>query len=140
MDAVELSFQALSRCDEIFAKNHMWENVRAAMFPMIEQSNDIRDAIVVDDETAAKFVVSVLARYVERQLATGNFHCHRGTLGIHGQNLREIAETALRYLEEHKAISHDSYLMKMKHLNEVVSTASRSQNIAPTGRADVAGS
>jgi len=124
VDAVELSFQALSQCDEIFGKNHMWKNVRAAMYPMIEQSNDIRDAIVTDNATAAKFVISVLARYVEQQIATGNFHAHRGTLGIHGQSLREIAETALSYLEEHKAISHDSYLMKMKHLDDVISAAS----------------
>ncbi|WP_156377223.1 MULTISPECIES: hypothetical protein [unclassified Sphingopyxis] len=123
MTAVDLSLQALDRCDAIFRHLHMWEKVRVAMRPMIGQSNDIRDAIVVDDATAAKFVISVLARYVEQQIATGTFHAYRGTLGLHGQSLRNIAETALSYLEEHKAISHDSYLMRMEHLDQVVTNA-----------------
>ena len=123
MKAVDLSLQALDRCDAIFGHLHMWEQVRAAALPMIEQSNDIRDRIVIDNITAVSFVISVIARYLEQQIATGSFHAYRGTLGLHGQSLRNIAETALSYLEESRAISKASYLLRLEHLDEVVKKA-----------------
>jgi len=120
MNAVELSLHALDQCDRIFGHLHMWKDVRDAMVPMIVRNNDSRDALVTNDVAAANFVISVVARYVEQQIATGSFHAYPGTLGIHGQSLRHIAETALSYLEENKTISHDSYLMRLDHLGRTV--------------------
>lgn len=120
MKAVDLSLRALDQCDAIFGHLHMWETVRVAMRPMIEKSNGNRDKIVTDDMTAARFVISVIAGYLEQQIATGNFHVDRGTLGLHGQSLRNIAETALSYLEESKAISHANYLHRLETLDHVV--------------------
>ena len=120
MKAVDLSLQALDHCDAIFGHLHMWEKVRVAARPMIEQSNDVRDRIVIDDITASSFVISVIARYLEQQIGTGSFHAYRGTLGLHGQSLRNIAETAFSYLEESKAISNASYLLRLEHLDELV--------------------
>jgi hypothetical protein len=123
MNAVELSLQALAQCDALFKHEHMWEKVREAMRPMVERSNDSRDALVVDDVSAAQFVISVVARYIEQQIEPGKFHVYRGTLGIHGQSLRNIAETALRRLEEIKAISRDSYLSRLGQLDQTVMEA-----------------
>ena len=127
MKAVDRSLQALDQCNAIFGHLHMWEKVRTAMKPMIAQPNEIRDAIVKDDETAAAFVISVLARYVEHQIVTGAFHAYRGTLSFHGQSLRYMVETALSYLEERKSISHDSYLMRLGHLDKAVKKAGLQQ-------------
>ena len=123
MKAADLSLQALDQCDAIFGHLHMWEKVRVATRPMVEQSNDMRDRMVIDDVTAARFVISVIARYLEQQISTGSFHAYRGTLGLHGQSLRNIAETALSYLEETKAISNASYLLRLENLDEVVRKA-----------------
>lgn len=120
MKAVDLSLEALDQCDAIFGHLHMWQKVRVAMRPMIEQSNDVRDAIVTNNATAARFVISVLARYVEQQIGTGTFHAYPGTLGLHGQSLRNIAETALSYLEEHRAVSRNDYLMRLEKLDQIV--------------------
>ncbi|RYY28822.1 MAG: hypothetical protein EOP62_02940 [Sphingomonadales bacterium] len=120
MKAVELSLHALDACDTVFGHLHMWNDVRKAMVPMIEQSNSSRDAMVTDKVAATKFVISVVARYVEQQIGTGNFHVYRGTLGLHGQSVRHIAETALSYLEENGAISHDSYMMRLERLGRTV--------------------
>lgn len=123
MNAAELSLQALAQCDALFAHEHMWAKVREAMRPMVERSNDSRDALVTDDVSAARFVISVLARYVEQQIELGNFHVYRGTLGIHGQSLRNIAETALGCLEEIKAISRDSYVLRLGRLDQTIKEA-----------------
>lgn len=123
MKAADLSLQALDQCDAIFGHLHMWEKVRVATRPMVEQSNDMRDRMVIDDVTAARFVISVIARYLEQQISTGSFHAYRGTLGLHGQSLRNIAETALSYLEETKAISNASYLLRLENLDELVRKA-----------------
>lgn len=123
MRAVDLSLRALEQCDTIFGHLHMWETVRFAMRPMIEKRNGNRDKIVTDDVTAARFVISVIAGYLEQQVATGNFHAYRGTLGLHGQSLRNIAETALSYLEESNAISHADYLVRLETLDHVVKKA-----------------
>lgn len=123
MNAVELSLQALGQCDALFEQEHMWEKVREAMRPMVERRNDSRDALVTDDISATKFVISVVARYIEQQIEPGKFHVYRGTLNIHGQSLRNIAETALRRLEEIKAISCDSYLLRLEQLDQTIQEA-----------------
>ena len=133
MEAVSRSLRALEQCDAIFGHLHMWEKVRTAMQPMIEQPNENRDAIVKDDETASTFVISVLARYVEQQIVTGAFHADRETLSFHGQSLRYIVETALSYLEERRAISHDDYLMRLDHLGKAVKKAGLQQKDRASG-------
>lgn len=120
MKATDLSLQALERCDEIFGHLHMWKQVQVAMRPIIEQENVIRDSIVIDQLTATNFVTSVIARYLEQQIETGTFHISRGVLGHHGKSLRTMAETALAYLEQHRAISRDSYLFRIEQLENAV--------------------
>lgn len=118
-----LLIDALGSCDDYFADDLMWPDVRNCLKPGLYKHSEKRDRIINDEMQASRMVMSVIAAYCEDQAGSGILHTYRGILGFEGQNVRAIAESALSYLHEYGWLDYDDYQDRLERLDDRIKGA-----------------
>ena len=118
-----LLLRKLDDCDNYFRDELMWPAVKDGVRPRLYRSTSKRDALVTDDIKAGRMVMMLVADYCERQVCSGMMHVYRGVLGFDGKSVRNIAEEAIRYLNDYEYLDYDDYRERLDRIEEFVKGA-----------------
>lgn len=101
------------------SRSHV-DDLHKIIAPMLLEPTSERISYIVDEQSAERFVIALIAKCAASQVSLGAFHVFRGILGLEGQSLRNIAEAALGYLNDAGALSFEGYQERLAALDQNV--------------------